>query len=559
MADNPISSRKVQLGFSLPLHPDNDGDDASATSHKIGHQSQHWSHWDGGKIGGRPSWLNPRDLPQGQLCCRGPCSKPSSLDDAEKKQSGTPLRFITQLYCPADDVTSNTSAFHRSLYVFACPTCCSASSELFQTKNAASNDNSEEEDTTNCLLSECIQVLRCQLPKRNDFFPTSGDDCKNDEWNKHTCRYWAQTNNTDQLNLCAVCGQRSKGKCPMQQRWFCSGDHQKEFLRASKKMPLESTDTTNANEDIKYLPSVYYESELVVEEEPSPEEEDTTATTANKQSKGALFSPEDITDADANLEQSDLNALTGNTSISEAATGVTDPTTLAFYARMAIGGKDNDVRDQCLRYSRWPEKEKYAGTDTAEDGGDDNEGEDNGPLWLSSENQPKATFPPPCQYCGSARSFEFQILPQMLYYLLQDPDNNNHNQTPDTPREVLTEAQRAVLLEAKSKIESGVELPEGFREQHEAAVANARDALLGIGGKGEIKKNGERAKEGLDWGVIVVYTCTSSCGDGGVLNDTNRINMSVEGERERERLVQLGAYREEVAWMQPPLDEVDGR
>ena len=42
----------------------------------------------------------------------------------------------------------------------------------------------------------------------------------------------------------------------------------------------------------------------------------------------------------------------------------------------------------------------------------------------------------------------------------------------------------------------------------------------------------------LDWGTVAVYTCTASCGDGYVVSE-NDMN---------------GAYREEVAWMQPPLD-----
>jgi len=64
------------------------------------------------------------------------------------------------------------------------------------------------------------------------------------------------------------------------------------------------------------------------------------------------------------------------------------------------------------------------------------------------------------------------------------------------------------------------------------AVASARDALLGIARKGGDKggtSEEEGAKDRLDWGTIAVYTCTASCGDNG-------------------------AYVEEAAWMQPPLD-----
>ena len=41
---------------------------------------------------------------------------------------------------------------------------------------------------------------------------------------------------------------------------------------------------------------------------------------------------------------------------------------------------------------------------------------------------------------------------------------------------------------------------------------------------------------GVDWGTIAVYTCTGSCGNGELVCE------------------ETGCYREEVAWMQPPLD-----
>ena len=381
-------------------------------------------------------------------------------------------------------------------------------------------------------------MLRCQLPKKNDFYPPTGDG-DDEDWVRHTSRYWAKSTCNDRLNPCAVCGQRSRGKCPRQQLWFCGPDHQKECLRAGKRRNRARGGADANDVSAEHLPSVYHESELVVEEEPDIDASNTKSDSSATSAKGALFPSKDITDADADLEQSDLNALTGNVSLAEAATGVTDPTTLAFYARMSIGGKENDVRDQCLRYCRWP------GKDDAAD--EVNEEEDvAGPLWLSSENLPPAksatgagsgnsgSFPPACQYCGAPRAFEFQILPQMLHYLLHDPDSDaDDDGSGAKSRRVLTESERAILLEAKYKIESGMDLPEGFREQHEAAVARARDALLGVGGGGKGDREG-----GLDWGTIAVYTCTASCGDGGLVPGCS----------------ENGAYREEAAWVQPPLD-----
>ena len=48
-------------------------------------------------------------------------------------------------------------------------------------------------------------------------------------------------------------------------------------------------------------------------------------------------------------------------------------------------------------------------------------------------------------------------------------------------------------------------------------------------------------KGDLDWGTIAVYTCTASCGDGGVTDAGDA------GE-------EFGACMEEAAWVQPPLD-----
>lgn len=39
------------------------------------------------------------------------------------------------------------------------------------------------------------------------------------------------------------------------------------------------------------------------------------------------------------------------------------------------------------------------------------------PLWPSLEGQPKDSDIPPCLNCGGSRMFEFQLLPQLLYFL----------------------------------------------------------------------------------------------------------------------------------------------
>jgi hypothetical protein len=134
---------------------------------------------------------------------------------------------------------------------------------------------------------------------------------------------------------------------------------------------------------------------LAVEEEPRPLHHDAAGgggdnnnAAANAMFEGALFltvesAIADVDDAD--LTQSDLNALMGNMALK----GMTDPTTLAFYHCMNVGGEENNVRGQCLRYIHWPgngdgkeEREEADNYDDDDDGGS----EGDGPLWLSSND-----------------------------------------------------------------------------------------------------------------------------------------------------------------------------
>jgi len=45
------------------------------------------------------------------------------------------------------------------------------------------------------------------------------------------------------------------------------------------------------------------------------------------------------------------------------------------------------------------------------------------PLWVSSKNQSTPTNIPVCNYCGEQRICEFQILPQLIYYLKVGDDD----------------------------------------------------------------------------------------------------------------------------------------
>ncbi len=137
--------------------------------------------------------------------------------------------------------------------------------------------------------------------------------------------------------------------------------------------------------------------------------------------------------------------------------------------------------EQCLRYCRWPRPEpvqaagaaakSVGGTGTAaaaaeksnnkeeeeeeeeidsEDEEEAEAGEPFGaPLWFSRANQPppaaapgggedghgaatpSPSFPPPCERCGAPRAFEFQVMPQLLNYVLDTDGSAGTTQAAD--------------------------------------------------------------------------------------------------------------------------------
>eukprot|EP00611_Tribonema_gayanum_P010766 TRINITY_DN2085_c0_g1_i1.p1 TRINITY_DN2085_c0_g1~~TRINITY_DN2085_c0_g1_i1.p1 ORF type:complete len:295 (+),score=56.72 TRINITY_DN2085_c0_g1_i1:1516-2400(+) len=156
--------------------------------------------------------------------------------------------------------------------------------------------------------------------------------------------------------------------------------------------------------------------------------------------------------ADASLSQKELDAATG-LSETRGYQGKKDPLSLLFLSRVREAGT------QVLRYDR---------------GGK--------PLWCCTKGLPRpssAEDVSPCASCGAQRTFEFQVMPQLLHYLRAE--------------------------EANASWDRSDNLKGGGAPVHPAL------------------------KAGLDWGVLAVYTCPHSCGEGG-------------------------GYTEEVVWRQGPMD-----
>lgn len=443
----------VQLGFSVEFYDH---------EHRMsaGHHMPLWRDWDGGQLGGRPSWLNPKDIPKAFMTCK--CCQ-------------EPLVFVCQLYAPCEEV--NPDAFHRSFYVFACPDVKTCGNETTGT----------------------IRVLRAQLPRENPYFPEENDE----KWSMHLPESW-------EVNLCKVCGQRGRGKCPIQGHYFCGKHHQKEY----KKFVFDKRIQLSGQLNFHYLPSVMTDSELVVEEEPV----DDNGTIARGKAENALFKTkgvdtgenvvdsDDDDDEDKNLEQKDLNEMTG----AAEETVTKDPFTMKFFDRINVLP---NVNTQCLRYLRWPDRDLCLDSGT--------------PLWIRSDCQPPETVPS-CERCGADRKFEFQLMPQMLHFLLKDHEVERAKELKSKIKKEDIEA----IKTATSIMEQAPpeQVPPEFASNTEKAVAAMRAKLM--------EEDGRKP----DWGMVAVYSCTECCGGMEVSDGSD-----------------LGAYIEEYAWKQPSLDwQVDG-
>jgi hypothetical protein len=208
-------------------------------------EDKDWEGWDGGKIGGKPVRRPPRRLPAHHISTTTPLIPPLSLHgmitllakarppnprvasqpyiqrlaaqvwldpvDLPSCESvacaccGNPLSFLLEVYCPLDEPPE---AFHRALYVLVCQ------------KPA-------------CQTSLGVRALRCQLPRRNPYYPYEGGAGKGAA---------AGEGGSERPRLCDVCGMRGEKVCGgCRQVAYCSRAHQKEAWKGGHKSTCKGT------------------------------------------------------------------------------------------------------------------------------------------------------------------------------------------------------------------------------------------------------------------------------------------------------------------------------
>ena len=384
-AEPPLPPSSVELGFLEP--PQDVG---------VGmHATLDYRDWDGGSVGGKPSWLDPSCLP-----------KPSSF---RCESCGEPLTFLLQIYAPLDDIAG---AFHRSVYVFCC-------------RNGA------------CLQkSSGLLALRCQLPQENSFYPSDPGEAPAAPAPEAAAPLVRR-------RLCGVCGCPGDSCCSKcKNAWYCCRSHQLAHWKGGHKAlcgqpasaALAAPLTGPAAAVQLPMFDIVIENEAQVREDAGLDADLDTAAgsgvggggggggglvaggldgadrqlqqeegkqgdeearlrkkylgeTGEGQPQSDESRGEDITEEDC---KEAMRALRGTDVIEEE-----DEVLNAFQERVAV------AKDQVLRYARWP-----SDTDAAR-----------GVLWTATKQKAAAGDIPACPHCGGERAFEFQVTPQMLHYL----------------------------------------------------------------------------------------------------------------------------------------------
>ncbi|KAF9151268.1 Programmed cell death protein 2 [Linnemannia schmuckeri] len=386
------------------------------------------------KMGGLPIWLNPEHVLD---------TKDMSCDQCHK-----PMTFLLQLYSPEDHPAE---AFHRVIYVFCC-------------KNGACHKKSPQ---------GCFKVVRSQLGQYNPYYtPVSKDDDDAAEENEG----WEPLETSKHARTCFVCGMYGPKICSRCHKVsYCSAEHQsihwtkglhKQLCGTQppptpaslselsisdnneskveseeddeekydedgnvikKKKALTQTLTKEQQEyanklDIDFrlvermnrFPELEIISEAEVFDQEALEEgladessgdeqeaeegwEEKAAALKLKREKKAALLAKKNGGVSKSLEtaESSMNALVpvGDEVYENTKTDI-DSAFLTFQKRIAL------YPDQVLRYARM----EYELTNPE-------------PLYVSDIGIPKAGHIPACPDCGQERTFEFQILPQMLNYL----------------------------------------------------------------------------------------------------------------------------------------------
>ncbi|KAH3756099.1 programmed cell death protein 2 [Pelomyxa schiedti] len=351
--------------------------------------------WLPNKIGGKPAWLVPINLPHPSVLVCSSCS--------------LPLWFLMQIYAPLEH---RDDTHHRAIFIFCCKTCSTFKAFRTQLPNEnpfyspsmeseGSGSSGEEGEgverehgegeaeanaspTVSTSASSSTSVITPPSTVPSDSAASSPLTGNSDDEDEASYRTHIEIKEGIKCSpLCEVCGILAPSACSKcHVARYCSPTHQKfdwEFHSSECQSLLTGVATTP-------LPhpkcvGVFPQFELVTECEPA---EDTI--------------PDDVARKLHELEMSEGTTYNKGDEDSKAMQDIhrkmkVDKVFVHFQQRVAR------APSQVLRYAHFP----------------------TGALWVSEKNIPRPQDIPPCQNCGAPRTFEFQILPQLIYFLGVDP------------------------------------------------------------------------------------------------------------------------------------------
>ncbi|KAJ1983376.1 hypothetical protein H4R33_004767 [Dimargaris cristalligena] len=315
------------------------------------------------QIGGHPTWLDP--------------TQPLSADRVLCGACDTPMPLLMQLYTPEDEPRE---AFHRMVYVFCCKNGNCHAGNSFQ---------------------RCFKVFRSQLPETNPYYTSkpaelspapSDEENSDDEDQSEDDIVWTRNPDCKPANLCVVCGLAGSKACSRcKSTHYCSRQHQIADWRTGNHRTQCATSTTATPPPT-----------------PATATPDTTEPVTRLQAQLMfplleIVSEPEALDTHKNRDDAEMEAILQRVDMDtelDTQEDLEDSETAVDRAFLEFQKRTNHNPSQVLRYVR-----------TMYDR------DDNVPLFVSDADKPHPGDIALCEQCGSPRSFEFQILPQLLYYL----------------------------------------------------------------------------------------------------------------------------------------------
>ncbi|XP_074521957.1 programmed cell death protein 2 [Halichoeres trimaculatus] len=219
--------------------------------------------------------------------------------------------------------------------------------------------------------NQCMKVFRSQLPRRNEFYPY---DPPSDDEPPSNYKQAQSVLSPSGVKLCWVCGCPGAKACSRcHSVTYCGKHHQTLHWKHSHKKECGSQETSR----VRTSQFLFPESELVTEPEEEEEEEE---------------EEEDKETKDVELEDERTASDLRETDLEEMAMHETEDNKVF----QRFKKKTAPYPHQVVRYTR---------------GGS--------PLWVSAKHIPSDQDIPPCT-CGAKRTFEFQVMPQLLNSLSVD-------------------------------------------------------------------------------------------------------------------------------------------